>query len=221
MKTYFALLRGINLGSQKRVSMADLRGLFEDLGAEDVGTYLQSGNVLFKSADGAKKLTGAIERRIRRDLGLDVTVLVLTQPQLTKVLGGNPFVKAKKEPTKLHVTFLAEKPARAKVGELDPEHGKPDEFRVVRQQVYLHCPNGYGKSKLTNAYFEKQLGVAATTRNWKTVTKLAELTSSYLSTSGEGVCARPGPLAGDLSAMCFAMYSASRPRLGSTSDEKE
>jgi uncharacterized protein (DUF1697 family) len=178
MRTYVALLRGINLGSQKRVSMADLRGLFEDLGAEDVATYVQSGNVVFKSADSAEKVTRAIERRIRRDLGLSVTVVVLTRAQVTKVLGGNPFAKAKTEPAKLHVTFLAEKPARTKVGKLDPEHGKPDEFRVVGQQVYLRCPNGYGKSKLTNAYFEKQLGVAATTRNWKTVTKLGELTSS-------------------------------------------
>ena len=176
MKTYVALLRGINLGSKKRVAMADLRALVEGLGAEDVTTYVQSGNVVFKSADGAEKLTRAIERRISRDLGLSVTVVVLTRPQLTKVLRGNPF--AKKEQAKLHVTFLAEKPARAKVSKLDPELGTPDEFRVVGQQVYLHCPNGYGKSKLTNAYFEKQLGVAATTRNWKTVTKLGELTSS-------------------------------------------
>jgi uncharacterized protein (DUF1697 family) len=175
MKTYVALLRGINLGAHNKVPMADLRALFDDLGAEDVETYVQSGNVVFKSADGAEKLARAIERKIRRDLGLSVTVLVLTRPQLTKVLGSNPFAKAKKEPAKLHVTFLAEKPARNRVGKLDPERAKPDEFRLVGRQVYLHCPNGYGRTKLTNAYFEKQLGVAATTRNWKTVTKLAEL----------------------------------------------
>lgn len=178
MKTYVALIRGINLGSQKRVAMVDLRALFEDVGAKDVATYVQSGNVVFKSADGAKKLSRAIERRIRRDLGLDVTVVVLTRPQLTKVLGSNPFAKAKKEPAKLHVTFLAGKPTRAKVGKLDPERGQPDEFRLVGQQIYLHCPKGYGRSKLKNAYFEKELGVAATTRNWKTVTKLGELTKA-------------------------------------------
>jgi uncharacterized protein (DUF1697 family) len=178
MKTYVALLRGINVGSHKRVAMADLRALFEGLGAADVATYVQSGNVVFKSADGAEKLTRAIERRIHRDLGLSVTVVVLTRAQLTKVLGGNPFAKAKKAPSKLHVAFLAEKPPRAKVSKLDPEHGRPDEFRVVGRQVYLHYPSGYGKTKLTNAYFEKQLGVAATTRNWRTITKLGELASS-------------------------------------------
>ena len=178
MKTYVALLRGINLGSQKRVSMADLRALFEDLGAQDVATYLQSGNVVFGSPDRAERLTGAIERRIRRELGLSVTVLVLTRAQLARVLGGNPFAQAGKPPATLHVTFLADKPPRGKVSKLDSEHGRPDEFRVVGRHVYLHCPNGYGKSKLTNAYFEQQLGVAATTRNWKTVTKLGELSSS-------------------------------------------
>jgi uncharacterized protein (DUF1697 family) len=178
MKTYVALLRGVNLGAHNKVPMADLRALFDDLGAADVETYVQSGNVVFKSADGAEKLTRAIERKIRRDLGLSVTVLVLTRPQLAKVLGGNPFAKAKKEPSKLHVTFLAEKLARARVGKLDPERGKPDEFRLVGRQVYLHCPKGYGRTKLTNAYFEKQLGVTATSRNWKTVTKLGELAST-------------------------------------------
>jgi uncharacterized protein (DUF1697 family) len=178
MKTYIALLRGINLGAHNKVPMAGLRALFDALGAEDVATYVQSGNVVFKSADATEKLTRAIERKIHRDLGLSVTVLVLTRPQLTKVLGGNPFAKSKKEAAKLHVTFLAEKPARAKVSKLDPERSKPDEFRLVGQQIYLRCPNGYGRTKLTNAYFEKQLGVAATTRNWKTVTKLGELASS-------------------------------------------
>jgi uncharacterized protein (DUF1697 family) len=177
-RTYVALLRGINLGSRKRVSMPDLQALFASLGAEDVVTYVQSGNVVFTSSDGAEKLIAALERRIRRDLGLTVTVLLRTQPQLAKVLAGNPFAKRVKEASKLHVTFLAEKPDRSLVSDLDPEPAAPDEFRVVGQEVYLHCPNGYGRSKLTNAYFEKQLGVAATTRNWNTVTKLAELASA-------------------------------------------
>jgi uncharacterized protein (DUF1697 family) len=177
-KRYVALLRGINLGGRNRVSMSDLRALFSSLGAEDVATHVQSGNVIFKSADGPAKLTEAIEKRIHRDLDLSVTVLLRTRPQLVKVHAGNPFAKGRKEPTKLHVTFLAEKPELARVRELDPERYEPDEFQVVGREIYLHCPNGYGRSKLTNAYFEKQLGVAATTRNWKTVTKLAELVSA-------------------------------------------
>jgi uncharacterized protein (DUF1697 family) len=178
LKTYVALLRGINLGSHNKVSMADLRALFASLGAEDVATYVQSGNVVFRSADSAGKLTEAIERRIRRDLGLDVTVLLRTQRQLAKVLTANPLADDADDPTKLHVTFLADKPDRARVRKLDATLAEPDEFRVIEQEVYMHLPNGYGRSKLSNAYFEKQLDVRATTRNWRTVTKLAELASA-------------------------------------------
>jgi uncharacterized protein (DUF1697 family) len=174
-KTYVALVRGINLGRHNKVSMPDLRAVVVRLGGEDAATYLRSGNVIFKSADGPGKLTEAIEKRIRRDLGLSISVLLRTRPQLAKVVAGNPFASDGKGSTKLHVTFLAEKPDRAHVRKLDPERAEPDEFRVVGQEIYVQCPNGYGRSKLTNAYFEKELGVAATTRNWRTVTKLAEL----------------------------------------------
>ena len=158
--------------------MPDLRTFLPASEPRTSTTHVQSGNVIFKSDKGAGKLTEAIEKRIRRDLGLSVTVLLRTQPQLAKVLAGNPFAEDGKEPTKLHVTFLAEKPELVRTRELDPERAEHDEFHVVGQEIYLHCPNGYGRSKLTNAYFEKHLGVAATTRNWRTVTKLAELVSS-------------------------------------------
>jgi uncharacterized protein (DUF1697 family) len=172
LPTYVALLRAVNVGG-RRVSMADLRTLFTDLGAEDVVTYVQSGNVVFGSPKKPGPLTNEVEQRIEKAFGIDVTVLLRTQAQLAKVLDANPFPDA--EPKGLHVTFLADTPERKLVAGLDPERGAPDEFRVVGREVYLHCPNGYGRSKLTNAYFEKQLAVAATTRNWRTVTTLSEL----------------------------------------------
>ena len=159
--------------------MADLRALFLALGAEDVATYLQSGNVVFKSRSRTPaELTQAIEERIGRDLGLSVTVLLRTDAELVRVLVGNPFAEHGKEVTTLHITFLAERPDPARVRELEAKGFEPDEFRVVGREVYLHCPNGYGRSKLSNAYLEKALGVAATTRNWKTVTNAAELASA-------------------------------------------
>jgi uncharacterized protein (DUF1697 family) len=170
--TYAALLRGINLGARNKVAMANLRELVADVGAEDVQTYVQSGNVVFRSSvRSAPKLERAIEERIRGDLGLDVVVLVRSASQLAALVDGDPFG----EPEKMHVTFLAEKPAAARVRALDPDRSPPDEFRVAGREVYLRCPNGYGPSKLSNAYFEKQLDVAATTRNWRTVKKVAEL----------------------------------------------
>ena len=175
MPTYVALLRGINLGARNKIAMADLRDLVAGIGAEDVTTYVQSGNVVFRSTSrSTAKLERAIERRIKADLGLEVAVLVRTQAQLVALAAGNPF----DDPTTVHVTFLAEKPVAARVRKLDPARSPGDEFKVAGREVYLHCPNGYGPSKLSNAYFEKHLGVAATTRNWRTVTKLAELASA-------------------------------------------
>ena len=174
-QTYVALLRGINLGARNKVSMADLRTLIEGLGGEDVATYVQSGNVVFKSRVKPAELADAIEERIKRDLGLTVTVLLRTKAQLAKVLAGNPFASRERDPLKLHVTFLAEAPGRDHVRKVEETQFEPDEFQVAGQEVYLHCPKGYGRSKLSNAYFEKQLDVAATTRNWNTVMKLVEL----------------------------------------------
>jgi len=159
--------------------MPDLRTLFVGLGSEDVATYVQSGNVIFKSpADSPAELIHKIEERISRDLGLNVTVVLRTKAQLARILAGNPFAKNGREPANLHVTFLADKPERGRVSELEAGQFEPEEFRIVGHEIYLHCPNGYGRTTLSNAYFEKQLNVAATTRNWKTVTKLAELANA-------------------------------------------
>jgi uncharacterized protein (DUF1697 family) len=173
--TYVALLRGINLGSHNKIAMPRLRELFEGLGAEDVSTYVQSGNVVFSGSGGAGKLGKAIEKQIEKELGLGVDVLLRTPAQLTKIVAANPFAKRQEDPTKLHVTFLAETPTGSRARELEQGDFGSDELRVVGQEVFLHCPDGYGRSRLSNTFFEKQLGVRGTTRNWRTVTKLAEL----------------------------------------------
>lgn len=175
MKTYVAMLRGINLGARNRVAMEDLRALVLALPAEDAQTYVQSGNVVFRSRANASDVAAAIERNLRRELDLDVAVMLRTREQLAKVVARSPFVEAGIDPTKLHVTFLRDTPDARAIKKLRGTRFEPDELRVVRRDVYLHCPNGYGRSKLNNAFLEKQLGVAATTRNWRTVTTLAEL----------------------------------------------
>ena len=176
MQTYVALLRGVNLGSRNKVSMADLRALFAALGAEEVTTYVQSGNVVFRTKQRPEPvLRKAIEQRISHDLGLDVAVLLRTKTQLRRVHSGIPFAARGHEPTKLHVTFLADTPARTRARALQATPAGSDELRVVGREVYLYLPHGYGRTKLGNAYFEKELGVTATTRNWRTVGKLVEL----------------------------------------------
>jgi uncharacterized protein (DUF1697 family) len=175
--SYVALLRGINLGPRNRVAMTDLRRLVEELGGKDVRTYLQSGNVVFRSSTGAAQLGRRLQKSIGRTLGLDVTVLVKTGAQLAKICERNPFSAGGTDPKTLHVTFLAEAPARGRVRELSERRFAPDRFRIAGREVYLHCPNGYGRAKLSNDLFERALGVPATTRNWRTVTALAELAS--------------------------------------------
>jgi uncharacterized protein (DUF1697 family) len=176
-QTWIALLRGVNLGSHNKIGMGDLRELFADIGAEDVQTYVQSGNVVFRSAKTRAALTKAIGSAIRKRFGLDVTVVMRTKAELARLVKGNPFTK-QSDPTKVHVTFLAEAPKRGRAGELEKQKFEPDEFRVAREAVYLHCPKGYGRSKLSNAFFEKQLGVRGTTRNWRTVATLADMANS-------------------------------------------
>jgi uncharacterized protein (DUF1697 family) len=176
MGTYVALLRGINVGGHNRVSMPALRELCDDLGYADVVTYIQSGNVALRSpARSAAAVERALTAAIEKELGLTIAVIVRTEPELEKVSRGNPFPKA--APNRLHVAFLAAEPAAARVRALEAYDTGPDEVKVRGREAYLHTPGGYGNSRLSGMFIENQLQVAATARNWNTVTKLLELAS--------------------------------------------
>jgi len=177
MTSYVAMVRGINVGGRAKVAMADLRTAFSGLGYEDVRSYIQSGNVVFRTAQGARGLPAAIEARLAEDLGLPVKVVIRTSTELATILARNPLADGSRDTGGLHVTFLAASPTAARARALDPGAHLPDEFRVVGREVYVHCPNGYGRTKLNNAYFERALDVVATTRNVKTVGELIRLSS--------------------------------------------
>ena len=172
MTTLVALLRGVNVGGKNKVPMAELKQELTDLGLEDVVTYIQSGNVVFRTSD---KATAAakIEKRIKAKYGLRVAVILRTRPELERIAKANPFRRA--DTSKVHVLFLADRPKASATKQLDPDRSPPDEFAVKGREVYLHLPNGAGRSKLTIGYLEKQLGVAGTQRNWNTLLKLIEL----------------------------------------------
>jgi uncharacterized protein (DUF1697 family) len=176
--TYAALLRGINLGARNRVAMADLRGLVEELGGVDVRTYVQSGNVVFRSDRASAELEQAMERAVERELGHDVRVVIRTERQLRDLVANNPFLGPKMRRNSLYVTFLAEKPDQKRVWRLRERDFGPERWELMGGDVCLCLPNGYGRVKLSNAMLERQLGVAATTRNWRTVTALAELAAT-------------------------------------------
>ncbi len=179
MTAYAALLRGINLGARNKVAMPALRSLVESLGYEDVQTYIQSGNVVFKTRSGkASEIASTLASAITKEFGIRVAVVVRTQQELKRVAGANPFLAAGAETSALHVVFLGSAPTKAAVGALNPDRSPPDEFAVRKAEVYLHCPNGFGRSKLSLDYFERILGGPATVRNWNTVNKLLELMAS-------------------------------------------
>ncbi len=175
---YVALLRGVNVGARNKVPMADLRAAVEALGFDDVATYVQSGNVVFGTGSTPEAaLARRLERAVQRAFGLDVTVLVRTAAQLRRLGAANPYLRAHRDPATLHVTFLAARPAAAAVRAL-PDGLGPDELTVRGREVYLWCPKGYGRTKLTNAWCEQRLGTRATTRNWRTVVTLGELAAT-------------------------------------------
>ncbi|MPZ63418.1 MAG: DUF1697 domain-containing protein [Propionibacteriales bacterium] len=178
MTTYVALLRGINVGGHNKIGMADLRSMFDTLGYAGARTYLQSGNVVFDApATDPARLAGAIEAGIAGDFGLSITVLLRTREDLDRVVANSPFVEREADPKKLHVAFLSGVPADERVSAFESPAGENVGFVFDGAEIHLHYPHGYGRTKLTHAYLEKRLGVAATARNWRTVFQLLELAS--------------------------------------------
>jgi uncharacterized protein (DUF1697 family) len=173
--TWVALLRGINVGGARRIAMPELRATLESLGLEDVATYVQSGNVVFRRAGSRAAIRRAVEDRIEEVFGLDVATMLRSKTDLDRITARNPWPERVADPTRVHVVFLDRKPTAAAVAELDPDRSPPDEFLVDGSEIFVSYPNGSGRSKLTLDYFERRLDVRATARNWKTVTKLLAL----------------------------------------------
>lgn len=179
MPVYIAMLRGINVSGQNIIRMEDLRRICTKLGFRNVETYGQSGNAVFLAKGmPPSTLANHTTAALRDDLGLSVPVLIKTVDEIGDVVAGNPFPRETGiDVTKLHVTFLsAPVPARA-LKNLEALPKQSDQFRVGRREIYLYCPDGYGRTKLSNAALEKALSVVGTTRNWRTVTALLDKAS--------------------------------------------
>jgi uncharacterized protein (DUF1697 family) len=165
-----ALLRGVNVGGNKMLSMAALKELCVGLGLEDVQTVLQSGNVVFRSA---KKISAqTLEKAIREKTGLDVRVFLRTPAEMEKVIAANPFPdEAKSDPSHLLVMFLErEMSEKAKAALRDASAAGPERVRIGKEELYIHYGEGMARSKLV--LDERRLGVSGTARNWNTVSKL-------------------------------------------------
>lgn len=177
MTTYISMIRGINVGG-KRIKMTDLRDLYGSMGFEPVKTYIQSGNVIFKSnIDDPDYLAEQIQQKIFQTFNYQVEVIIRTKEELEKVIESSPY--AEKETEYLHVTFLSDTPSETAVQTIHPENIRgiksSEKFIVQSREIYLYLPHGYGRTKLNNNFFEKKLRLNATTRNWKTLNKLLEI----------------------------------------------
>jgi uncharacterized protein (DUF1697 family) len=175
MARYIALLRGINLGSNRRVAMGELREALTEAGYEDVRTHLQSGNVLLTSDDPPERLQRDLQKLIAGGLGVDTPVIVRTRDDLARVVADNPLADVADDPKRLQVSFLS--------AELDPDTARelagadvaPERVAIDGREIYAWHAGGIQRSPLAKLLTDQRLGVTATARNWNTVTKLLEL----------------------------------------------
>jgi len=180
VQTFIAILRGINVSGQKKILMTDLKALYESLEFTDVTTYIQSGNVVFKNGGKISDLGLAkkIETAIEKKYNFQVPVIIRNIEELEKIISNNPFLKEKNIAIeKLHVTFLSRAPNENNIKGIENIDFSPDRSFIIGKEVFLHIPESYGETKLSNKFFENKLKVTATTRNWKTVNKLFEIAS--------------------------------------------
>jgi uncharacterized protein (DUF1697 family) len=177
MPIYTSMLRGINVGGHKRIKMDRLRESFEAMGFEQVKTYIQSGNVVFKAGKmSLAALSTKIEEKILADFGFSVSVISRGADEIANTIKNNPFLRQSGiNPEKLHVAFLSEAPEPSALKKLEKLTLKPDQSRCLGQEVYLYFPNGVSSSSLWKHPLDGVLSVVTTTRNWKTVNTLDQM----------------------------------------------
>jgi uncharacterized protein (DUF1697 family) len=177
MKTYVILLRGVTPTGKNRVPMAELRAALTEAGLVDVQTYIQSGNVIAKSALAAAATAQLVHEVIARDIGADIVVMTRTPRQLADIVTGNPLPAT--DTSKLYFSMLAGRPAPELLEALMATDFAPDQVAVIGDTIYSAYATQYSDSKFNNNYFERKLKVAATTRNFNTMSRLIELGLAY------------------------------------------
>jgi uncharacterized protein (DUF1697 family) len=174
MRTVIALFRAINVGPNA-LPMKELVAILEGLGARNVKTYIQSGNVVFESPEkDASRLSSKISQEVKKRRGFEPHVLLLEPGDIDRAIRKNPFPEAASDPKALHAGFLASKPEKPDLEALESLKSGSERFRLIDRVFYLHAPDGIGRSKLA-AKAEKLLGVPMTDRNWRTVCTIHDM----------------------------------------------
>lgn len=170
MKRYIVLLRGINVSGKNKLPMAELRDMLNELNYKNVQTYIQSGNVILESSKTKSVTCKTIKIGIKDKFGFDVPVIARTIPEWEKAINNYPFST---ENEKIVAFTFLEQSSEETI--LDIKSIGEDQYKIVNDVVYLYCPSGFAKTKLTNNTIEKKLKAIATTRNLRTTLKLLEL----------------------------------------------
>jgi uncharacterized protein (DUF1697 family) len=172
------LLRGINVGGNNKIAMGDLRGLLVDLGYADPKTLLNSGNAVVSTADAPTDAERKVEKAIKQQLGLTIQTIARTHDELAAVVEANPLKAVATNPSHYVVSFCRSAPAADALKAMNPQEYAPDCWKLIGRELYIWYANGQARTKLPAAFWEKQLKVAATARNWNTVLKLRDLTTT-------------------------------------------
>lgn len=177
MTKYLALLRGINVSGHNMIKMDALKKMLENMGFQNVETYIQSGNVFLESEEENTASIGfKIKQEIAKVFGYDVPVIMVSKTDLELCFKNNLFLKEKEcDSKKLYVAFISKEITPSSINELKISNFKPDEAAIDTTRIYIKYAIGAGKTNLDQKYIEKKLNVVATIRNWNTVTKLLEM----------------------------------------------
>ena len=176
MPTYIALLRGINVGGHKKFTKAQQLDMISHLGYENATVYLHTGNWIFETSETKEEITQHISKAIQNKFGWELPILVLTPSEIEKILTNCPFSEEKK--VKSYFIILSEKPDANLVTEVSSIQYPDEEIIIIDRCIYFYSANGYGRAKFNMNAFEKKLNVQATSRNYKTMTKLISLASA-------------------------------------------
>lgn len=182
MNTYITMLRGVNMTGHNTIKMTRLVDMFRQQGYSDAETYIQSGNIVFSCRNSSiDNVSSGIRKAILSEFSLDIAVITRTPDEIKKIIAVNPFLEEPGfDPSKMAVVFLELKPSEEQILKVAGIDYPPDKFRIIGSEIYIYCPNGFGRTKLYTNFFEAKMKVTGTARNWTMVNKLLEMAENKM-----------------------------------------
>lgn len=177
METCITMLRGVNMTGHNTIKMTRLADMFRQLGYTDAETYIQSGNIVFTCHNGdIDDVSSGIRKSVLSEFNLNIAVIIRTLDEMKKIISANPFMEEPDfDPSKMAVLFLEFRPSEEQILKVAGIDYPSDKFRINGSEIYIYCPDGFGKTKLYTNFFEAKMKVTGTARNWRTVNKLIDM----------------------------------------------